>query len=258
MKTVIRILALSASCALLTAVSAFCGPFGTDITIWDQRGVGSPGIPMEDGEVEPGTGNNQAWDMEGFFLKGQTLTMVGGFDFRDGNTVNNYTYRAGDIFLDTNGDASFGVGASRANFSGYDYVLDLDIGTGTYDVIQLIGSDVILEDVLSYNSPESSPWRYVSGGNLIDSNLSLTYIDFGILTDTNTGLLGGSHNALSLDLSFLGNGQPFIAHATPECGNDNLMGSGTTPVPEPATLLLFGVGLIGMASIGRKKFLTNV
>jgi hypothetical protein len=30
--------------------------------------------------------------------------------------------------------------------------------------------------------------------------------------------------------------------------------SSTAPIPEPATMLLFGTGLIGMAGIGRKKF----
>ena len=34
----------------------------------------------------------------------------------------------------------------------------------------------------------------------------------------------------------------------------NHNGGGTTPVPEPGTILLLGVGLVGLASIGRRKF----
>ena len=232
--------------------STFGYDFGTNITIWDGRGIGSVGNPMEDGETEPGMINNQAWDLEGFFLKDKTLSMVGGFNFKDGVTgYPNYT--SGDVFIDIDGDASFGVGANNANFSGYDYVLDLDIAASSYNVYALV-SGTHLEDVVDYNRPESSPWKYIDGGENIESGL----LGYENLTDLETGFEGGLHYAITgLDLSFLGDDiDNFIAHFTMGCGNDNLMGK-TAPVPEPATMMLFGCGLVGMALFGRKKFISH-
>jgi hypothetical protein len=74
------------------------------------------------------------------------------------------------------------------------------------------------------------------------------------LSDSDVGgLLGDSHYALTgIDLGFIA-GKEFTAHITEGCGNDNLMGSGTAPVPEPATLILMGMGLIGLAGFSRRK-----
>jgi hypothetical protein len=42
-------------------------------------------------------------------------------------------------------------------------------------------------------------------------------------------------------------------HWAMTCGNDVIEGSVPAPVPEPATMLLLGTGLIGLAGLGRKK-----
>jgi hypothetical protein len=257
MKNGFKILIVSCLTVFLVAGVAAAGPFGVDITIPDLMGSGTGWAgSQEDQEVEPGDVGNQVWDLEGFFLDGTKLTMVGGFNFVNG--VSGYTYDSGDIFIDVTGDAQYGptnTGGGSGNTVvnntfGYEYVLDMNFTDLTYGIYSLNNSSLVT--VYFGVNDESNPWRYNAGGSYLGSG-SIVYQSG--LSDSTVGFLGGKHYAASVDLAFLGSDVDFISHFTMECGNDNLMGSGTTPVPEPATMMLLGTGLIGLAGMRRKRFI---
>lgn len=233
-----------------SAYNSYALNFGSNITIYDQNSSTSNswyGI-QEDNEVEPGCVIDQRWDLEAFLLKGSQLTMVGGFDFKNGYGG----YPSGDIFLDIDGDAVFGdVHRSSnkietvPNTFGYDYVLDLNFSNFSYSVYSINSSATVNTTYFGINQG-SNPWEYVAGGNLIGTGI-ITY--HSGLTNGDVGFSGyngiNTHYAATVDISFLGANPSFISHFTMECGNDNLMGV----VPEPGTLLLFGFGVFGVGII---------
>ncbi|MCK4784040.1 MAG: PEP-CTERM sorting domain-containing protein [Desulfobacteraceae bacterium] len=240
----------------LAAPSAHALDLGTDITIYDGSSSSTTGWygQQEDQEVEPGCAQSQAWDLEGFFLKGSELQAVGGFDFKNG--VSNYpSYTTGDIFIDTDGSTSSITQAlnGQANVNnnfGYEYVIDLSFDNYSYKVLELNADSTTVTVFYSQNQ-NTNPWKYFSGGTEITGG---TFAYYAGLSDADVdGLHGDFHYAITgFDLNFI-SGMAFTSHLTLGCGNDNLMGSGTAPVPEPATIILMGTGLLGIAGIGRKK-----
>ena len=245
MNKISKILIFLTFALFLMAGSSFALDLGTEITIWDKMGVGSVENPMEDGEVEPNCIPGQVWDLEGFFLNGTQLTMVGGYDFVNGgyDQYRDRDYNSGDIFIDIDGDAAYGPSndgsgyqSTVTNTFGYEYVLDLNFDTLKYDVIELDSSSTVT--VYFSQNAESNPWRWSSGGDYVDQGVGMGY--FTDLSNSDVGgLLGDDHNAVVIDLAFLGEDlDNFIAHFTMECGNDNLMGK-TSPVPEPANHVAF-------------------
>ncbi len=221
-----------------------------------QPGMGQAG---EDNEVEPGAILRQPWDLEGFFQEGWELGMVGGYNFKVGNN----TVTSGDIFLSTVGSFDeLGVGVANTvkgnqlvtdNY-GYEYVIDLDFDTSTYEVYELTQNSKLWTGSKPIHA-SSNPWQYNHDDN--PNDVSIASGQFNFLAGVDAPIFdGNTHYAVTgISLTFLGDHTDFYSHFTMGCGNDNLLGRGMTPAPEPATMLLFGAGIAGLASrrYSRKK-----
>lgn len=241
MRADLKILIITMIAIFITAGNALA----TNITIYDGSSSAETGWygKLEDQEVEPNCVKDQAWDLEAFFLTDSTLTMVGGYNF-----ISYGGFDSGDLFIDTSG-------INSGSTYGYDYALKLDLANSKYSVYTL---DQYSTFNLAYylQNNNSNPWTYNAEANDLIGTFSLSYLTGLNDNDFENILLGGvgSHYSVSLDLSdFLASGTDFIAHYTMGCGNDNLMGQGTTSVPEPATLMLLGTGLLGIGLITKRK-----
>jgi hypothetical protein len=252
----VTLMALASAGIAGTAANADAHPYGTNITIYDGEGV-----LYEDNEAEVGMIQNQSWDLEGVFQKNSVLTMIGGYNFKAGNSG----YTSGDLFISTTGAYgtpinSYGSYATVNNSFGYEYVLDINWSTLAFDVYRLDSTDTTKTAYYPQNqtgTATSNPWQYVSGGTKVGSG---TGSGGGLVTDS--GLSGwgsdNNHYAVSFDLGAVFDdanlhGGNFHSHFTMGCGNDNLIGQGAIPAPEPSTLLLLGAGLIGLGFARRRS-----
>jgi hypothetical protein len=247
----LRIVSTLVLVLVLSAGSAWAIPLGDNITISD--GVYSSTnawyTDREDQEVEPNCIIDQAWDLEGMFLNGSTLNIVGGYNFATGKDG----YTTGDIFFDTDFDAVYGknntgsgggYGVVTDTF-GYDYALRLDFTNYSYDFYQLTEASTLA--VYYGQNDESNPWRYIAGGEQLEGG---TFEYSTGLSDGDVNLLGGSHNLISFVVPEELRGG-FIAHLTQGCGNDNLMGKATS-VPDASLMWLLSPALIALGVVGRR------
>ena len=200
---------------------------------WDGYYADGDGV-MDGGFVGPGWGG-QAFDVEylGLYI---TLNKVY-FGLQTGFNVaaaDVSGYRPGDFALDVNGDGM------------YDYAIDFSVSGAT--------ASFSLYDVTSWKDSDffsiANPFEMNEGTKIDDFTGA-----FGSGTYANNSDGGTSYvleGSFDLDLLDAYAGSDIGIHWTMQCGNDYLNQT-SAPVPEPATMLLFGCGLIGLAAVGKKS-----
>lgn len=191
----------------------------------------------------------EVFDLEGIFVSEDDDNIYIGVTNTSGWSVfaNGNEWWMGDLFITTNTGNMFAIDLTNdidadgynADFwmvSEYSLIPDIPGGYGNNpSIVAQAGAFEVLDGQLIEESVQSYLWSFDDGFESNPMFAGQTYTHF---------------YEFCFDKDLLGDYSSFSLSQTMRCGNDAI---GYNPVPEPTTIALFGLGLLGAGIVRRRN-----
>ncbi len=216
----------------------------TSVEDWDRS--------TKNGYLDPGYGG-QAYDAEALYalIEGNTLfiALATGHNPATANSPNNNNFGAGDFAIDFGKNGSYELGI---NIKPY---------WDTFGVAGGVYKNVTWELGL-WNDNATSGYLKSEHPTSMSNGTQIGAVDSLFISSAKTGYGEWSTDKhyfyeMSINISLLEaagwDGDPFNIHWTQNCANDSIIVDPPSGVPEPGTLALIPLGLLGLVVLRRRN-----